>query len=145
MAAAKERTQIASKIQAAQFQRDILAHANQQKKRAVKPTRKVRRRPVEGPPSWAEPGTAYTGPPGVATDGVTTLVDDPPPTEQPPPPPRRPRVAPLPPPPPPPPAPPGAAPGPRAPPPPPPPHPPHEPETSSQSVQNILLGISALV
>ena len=32
MAAAKERTQIASKIQAAQFQRDILAHANTQKK-----------------------------------------------------------------------------------------------------------------
>jgi hypothetical protein len=125
MAAAKERTQIASKIQAAQFQRDILAHANQQKKRTAKPARKVRRRPVEGPPSWAEPGTAYTGPPGVATDGVTTLVDDPPPTEQPPPP-HRARVAPLPP-------------------EPEPPHPPHEPETSSQSVQNILLGISALV
>jgi hypothetical protein len=126
MAAAKERTQIASKIQAAQFQRDILAHANQQKKRAAKPVRKVRRRPpTDGPPSWAEPGTPYTGPPGVATDGVTTLVDDPPPTEQPPPPPRRPRVAPL----------------------PPEPEPPHghAPETSSQSVQNILLGLSALV
>ena len=45
MAAAKERTNIAAKIQAAQFQRDILAHANQQKKRAAKPARKVRRRP----------------------------------------------------------------------------------------------------
>ncbi|MFI7541760.1 SCO7613 C-terminal domain-containing membrane protein [Actinoplanes sp. NPDC049599] len=126
MAAAKERTQIASKIQAAQFQRDILAHANQQKKRAAKPARKVRRRPpAEGPPSWAEPGTPYTGPPGVATDGVTVLVDDPPPTEKPAPPPRRPRVAPL----------------------PPEPEPPHghAPETSSQSVQNILLGLSALV
>jgi hypothetical protein len=186
MAAAKERTQIASKIQAAQFQRDILAHANQQKKRAAKPPRKVRRRPVgddpptrrpvgedpptrrpageepptrrpageepprrrpagedpstrrsvggdppprraadAGPPSWAEPGTAYSGPPGVATDGVTVLVDDPPPTETPAPPPRRPRVAPL----------------------TPPPEPPHghEPETSSQSVQNILLALSALV
>ncbi|MGX6608554.1 hypothetical protein ACWKSP_41545, partial [Micromonosporaceae bacterium Da 78-11] len=48
MAAAKERTQIASKIQAAQFQRDILAHANQQKKakKAAK-TRRVRRRPAD--------------------------------------------------------------------------------------------------
>ncbi|MGW4947188.1 SCO7613 C-terminal domain-containing membrane protein [Actinoplanes sp. NPDC004185] len=128
MAAAKERTQIASKIQAAQFQRDILAHANQQKKRAAKPARKVRRRPpTDGPPSWAEPGTPYTGSPGAATDGVTTLVDDPPPTETPapPPPPRRRRVAPL----------------------PPEPEPPHghAPETSSQSVQNILLALSALV
>jgi hypothetical protein len=125
MAAAKERTQIASKIQAAQFQRDILAHANQQKKRAAKPVRKVRRRATDSSPSWAEPGTPHTGPPGVATDGVTTLVDDPPPTEQPAPPPRRPRVAPL----------------------PPEPEPPHghQPETSSQSVQNILLALSALV
>ncbi|MFI7598676.1 SCO7613 C-terminal domain-containing membrane protein [Actinoplanes sp. NPDC049681] len=135
MAAAKERTTIASKIQAAQFQRDILAHANQQKKRSsAKPTRRVRRRPAEGAapaegrPSWSPPGTPYTGPPGAATDGVTVLVDDPPPTEEPPPsasmpPPRRPRVAPL-----------------------PPEHPPpHPPETSSQSVQNILLGLSALV
>ncbi|MEV4639143.1 hypothetical protein AB0J80_17490 [Actinoplanes sp. NPDC049548] len=130
MAAAKERTTIASKIQAAQFQRDILAHANQQRKRAAKPVRKVRRRPAEaaeGRPSWSPPGTPYTGAPGVATDGVTVLVDDPPPTEEPPPapmpPPRRPRVAPL---------------APEHP-------PPHPPETSSQSVQNILLGLSALV
>lgn len=258
MAAAKERTNIASKIQAAQFQRDILAHANQQRKRAAaaKSARRVRRRPPEtgapaagpagpgaghagpsagqagpgpslgasragsgagqagpgpvgpgagqvssgagqvgpgaaaqagagldqadsgarlagpdagpgggssagpagaasavitdtrsaerrtsragrrsatastatappeGPPSWASPGTPYTGPgpEGAATDGVTVLVDDPPPTETPAPP-RRPRVAPL-----------------------PPEHPPpHAPETSSQSVQNILLGLSALV
>ncbi|AGL14648.1 SCO7613 C-terminal domain-containing membrane protein [Actinoplanes sp. N902-109] len=168
MTAAKERTNIASKIQAAQFQRDILAHANQQRKRsaAAKSPRRVRRRPPEtgggtpggpppagpppagpppagpaastataatasttatappqGPPSWAPPGAPYTGPgpAGAATDGVTVLVDDPPPTEEPPPP-RRPRVAPL-----------------------PPEHPPHAPETSSQSVQNILLGLSALV
>ena len=126
MAAAKERTQIASKIQAAQFQRDILAHANQQKKRAAKPTRKVRRRSADAPPSWTEPGTPHPEPPGVATDGVTVLVDDPPPIEQPPPP-RRPRVVPLPP-------------------EPEPPHPhAHAPETSSQSVQNILLALSALV
>ncbi|MEU4218577.1 SCO7613 C-terminal domain-containing membrane protein [Actinoplanes sp. NPDC026623] len=129
MAAAKERTQIAGKIQAAQFQRDILAHANK-KKRATKTTRKVRRRPGEaaGAPSWSEPGTARTGPPGEATDGVTVLVDDPPPSERPappPPPPRRPRVAP-------------AQPAPEV-------HLAHGPETSSQSVQNILLGLSALV
>ncbi|GGQ65275.1 SCO7613 C-terminal domain-containing membrane protein [Couchioplanes azureus] len=130
MAAAKERTTIASKIQAAQFQRDILAHANQQRKRAAaaKTTRRVRRRPAEPPPpadsrpSWSPPGTPHTGPPGQATDGVTVLVDDPPPTEEPAPPPPRRRVA------------------------PPPEHPPgHPPETSSQSVQNILLGLSALV
>ncbi|OJF14660.1 SCO7613 C-terminal domain-containing membrane protein [Couchioplanes caeruleus] len=130
MAAAKERTTIASKIQAAQFQRDILAHANQQRKRAAtaKTTRRVRRRPAEaagpaeGRPSWSPPGTPHTGPPGQATDGVTVLVDDPPPTEEPAPPPPRRRVA------------------------PPPEHPPpHPPETSSQSVQNILLGLSALV
>ena len=89
MAAAKERTQIASKIQAAQFQRDILAHANQQKAKKAK-ARRVRRPPssadpqspaappppsppppraAEGPPDWAAPGTPYTGPPGAATDG----------------------------------------------------------------------------
>ncbi|MFI5935535.1 SCO7613 C-terminal domain-containing membrane protein [Actinoplanes sp. NPDC051494] len=120
MAAAKERSTIASKIQAAQFQRDILAHANQQKKRASAP-RRVRRRPVES--TRAE----GAGPPGEMTDGATVLVDDPPPTEAPPrrapAPPRRTRVAPL------------------APEPP----PAHAPETSSQSVQNILLGLSALV
>ncbi|MFI5492770.1 SCO7613 C-terminal domain-containing membrane protein [Actinoplanes sp. NPDC051859] len=211
LAAAKERTTIASKIQAAQFQRDILAHANQQRKRAAaaKSTRRVRRRPTDPPtpspgghqgapppgaggrvaaaggrtaatsnrtaaghpsatssaattdhlagaghattaghpaetdhpaaagrttaagrtaarasagrPAWSAPGTPYTGPPGQATDGVTVLVDDPPPTEEPAYPPPRRRVA------------------------PPPEHPPHEPETSSQSVQNILLGLSALV
>src|SRR3954471_19746123 len=49
MAAAKERTQIASKIQAAQFQRDILAHANQQKAKKKQP-RRIRRRRVEDPP-----------------------------------------------------------------------------------------------
>ncbi|HEX8348032.1 MAG TPA: hypothetical protein VF657_25365, partial [Actinoplanes sp.] len=85
MEAAAERSQIASKLQAALFQRDILAHANQQRaKKATKP-RRVRRRPpvTDAPPSWAEPGTAHTGPPGVATDGVTTLLDDPPPVESP--------------------------------------------------------------
>jgi hypothetical protein len=148
MAAAKERLQIASKIQAAQFQRDILAHANQEKaKKAAKP-RRVRRKPPtadvpptgglpprgdlpprgerpprgdrppteEGPPSWAAPGTPHTGPPGVASDGVTVLVDDPPPSERPASAPRR-------------------AQGEAA----------HQPEASTQSVQNILLGLGALL
>ncbi|WP_328465317.1 hypothetical protein OHA21_43270 [Actinoplanes sp. NBC_00393] len=151
MQAAKERTQIASKIQAAQFQRDILAHAQKSKgtKSRKTPRRKspedfppppppaagqqppveeeppppppesARRRPTAPPPDWAEPGTAYTGPPGAASDGVTVLVDDPPPSE---------RVTP--------------APGPR--------RPPlatmeHPPEASSQSVQNILLALGALL
>ncbi|MEV4706547.1 SCO7613 C-terminal domain-containing membrane protein [Actinoplanes sp. NPDC049316] len=51
MEAAKERTTIASKIQAAQFQRDILAHANQQRKRAAAKAaagRRLRRRTAEG-------------------------------------------------------------------------------------------------
>jgi hypothetical protein len=246
MAAAKERTQIAAKIQAAQFQRDILAHANQQQKakKAAK-TRRVRRRPSSDfppppppgaeapeaepppppagaagteapppppgapttdtpppppgarttdppppppgtrttdtsppspgvhpqetpapgrrqtetpapgsrptetpapgsrreetpgarrqgmraptartrtrtvpPPDWAQPGTAHTGPPGVATDGVTALVDDPPPSERVAPPPRRaPTPATV----------------------------EHQPEASSQSVQNILLALGALL
>ncbi|MFC7531406.1 SCO7613 C-terminal domain-containing membrane protein [Actinoplanes sp. GCM10030250] len=154
MQAAKERTQIASKIQAAQFQRDILAHAQKSKgskSRRVRrqpqgddfpppppptgrqPEREAereaetqpargesfRRRPAEGPPDWAEPGSAYSGSPGVATDGVTLLVDDPPPTERvvPPPAPRRPPLATM----------------------------EHPPEASSQSVQNILLGLGALL
>ena len=138
MAAAKERTQIASKIQAAQFQRDILAHANQQKAKKAKarrhdgpsrPPTRSHRLPhpafaaatrAEGPPDWAAPGTPYTGPPGVATDGRTVLVDDPPPTERPAaPPPRRPAAD----------------------------HPPahHPPEASTRSVQNILLGLGALL
>ena len=49
MAAAKERTTIAAKIQAAQFQRDILAHANQQRKKAAT-ARKDRRNPPAGDP-----------------------------------------------------------------------------------------------
>jgi hypothetical protein len=149
MAAAKERTTIASQIQAAKFQRDILAHANQQKAKKATKTRRVRRQPpagttaphtermpradppprgddpppppragrrAEGPPPWAPPGAPYTGPPGAASDGRTVLVDDPPPTERPAPTPRRPHA-----------------------------EPPPEPEASSQSVQNILLGLGALL
>lgn len=132
MAAAQERTQIASKLQAAKFQRDILAHANTQKK-ARKSARRPRPAPAPPPsagppPEWAAPGTPATGPRpgggrrGVATDGATLLVDDPPPSETPVgeagAPPRRRRPA---------------------------PPPPHAPEASSQSVQNILLALGALL
>ena len=56
MAAAKERTQIAAKIQAAQFQRDILAHADQQRRKAAK-AKKVRRKPpaADPPPTGERP------------------------------------------------------------------------------------------
>ncbi|MEU4558903.1 hypothetical protein AB0F72_10965 [Actinoplanes sp. NPDC023936] len=171
MQAASERTKIASKIQAAQFQRDILAHA--QKSKGTKSKRTARRKPpttgdfppppppgapqqpeetppppragrrgapadraeagrrgtpadrteaggrAAPPPDWAEPGTRHSGPPGVATDGVTMLVDDPPPTERV----ERPSA------------------GPRRQPPP----PQHPPEASTQSVQNILLVLGALL
>jgi hypothetical protein len=184
MAAAKQRSDIASKIQAAQFQRDILAHANQQKKAKTVKTRRVRRRsedfapppqagnatsetpppppggatsetpppppgstrvedtppPAPGtraaaaPPSsprpgargratgprpeWSPRGTAHSGPPGVASDGVTVLVDDPPPTERIGPPPRRAGFT-------------GGE--------------QHPPEASTQSVQNITLALGALL
>ncbi|HEY0000091.1 MAG TPA: hypothetical protein VGB74_06540, partial [Actinoplanes sp.] len=178
LAAAKERTQIAAKIQAAQFQRDILSHANQQQKAKRAPkTRRGRRRspdfgtppppppgdgrveeppppppgavPVAEPPppppgeipvddvpppgsgarpraagprpEWAAAGSPHTGPPGIATDGVTMLVDDPPPTEQVTAP-ARPRA--------------GFAGAEQH-------H--HPPEASSQSVQNILLALGALL
>ena len=127
MAAANERGTIASKIQAAQFQRDILAHAQQQKaKKAAKP-RRVRRPPAgeppppappaaEGRPIWSPPRTPRTGPPGTATDGATMLLDEPPPSEQPAPRPRAGDQAQE-----------------------------HAPEASTQSVQNILLGLGALL
>ncbi|WP_030435045.1 SCO7613 C-terminal domain-containing membrane protein [Actinoplanes subtropicus] len=200
MNAASERSQIAAKIQAAQFQRDILSHANNQAKAKKAKARRVRRRPGQdfppppppgghqgdepppppgarpagappppagsapprdtpppppgarpadvppprvtrpaasaragaprgaatGPrPDWAPPGSAHTGPPGVATDGVTALVDEPPPTERmgpsrerSGPPPRRVGFT-------------GGE------------H--HPPEASTQSVQNILLALGALL
>src|SRR3954465_5824781 len=65
MAAAKERTQIAAKIQAAQFQRDILAPANSQRKARTAKVPRVRRPPAEPPP-----------PPG---PGESPLPDDVPP------------------------------------------------------------------
>ncbi len=157
MAAAKERTDIAAKIQAAQFQRDILAHANQQKKAKAAKTRRVRRTAAPastagaGPATESNPagpgpaaGARSAGGPKPATTtgsrpaegrrpatvgardrasrtdgGATLLVDDLPPTQRGPAPPRR-----------------GAgftAPE------------NHPPEASSQSVQNILLALGALL
>ena len=166
MAAAKERTNLAAKLQAAQFQRDILAHANQQAKAKASKSRRVRRKPsqdfppppppsgempeepppppssgrpadVPPPPPGARPAAppdAATAPPGaaararatgrragrpgVATDGVTMLVDDPPPTERVGPPPRRAGFT-------------GGE--------------QHPPEASTQSVQNITLALGALL
>ena len=64
MAAAKERTQIASKIQAAQFQRDILAHANSQNKTKKTAKRQRPRRTDHGPPPHtAGPPPRAAGPP----------------------------------------------------------------------------------
>ncbi|MFC0508098.1 SCO7613 C-terminal domain-containing membrane protein [Micromonospora costi] len=109
-AIAREQRQIAAKMQAALFQRDILAHAGEERlKQATRPRRVLRRRPGRRPP------TATTGAP-----------------------PRVPRQ--------------GTPPGPEEPPPPPPPatwldadDPEHPPEASSREVQNIPLGLGALL
>ncbi|KAB1902278.1 hypothetical protein, partial [Micromonospora sp. AMSO31t] len=55
---AREQRQIAAKMQAALFQRDILAHAGEERtKQATRPRRVLRRRPGRRPP------TATTGAP----------------------------------------------------------------------------------
>ncbi|GAB1645158.1 SCO7613 C-terminal domain-containing membrane protein [Krasilnikovia sp. MM14-A1259] len=66
MAAAKERTQIAAKLQAAQFQRDILAHADAQKAKKAARKQRLRRRP----PADAGPATPVTGPPAPGAPGA---------------------------------------------------------------------------
>ncbi|WP_346536448.1 permease [Micromonospora sp. DPT] len=108
-----EQRQIAAKMQAALFQRDILAHAGEERTRqATRPRRVLRRKPGRRPP------TAATGaPPRVPRQGA---------------------------------APPGSDDG-----PPPPPRatatwldaddPEHPPEASSREVQNIPLGLGALL
>ncbi|MGS2614342.1 SCO7613 C-terminal domain-containing membrane protein [Micromonospora sp. LZ34] len=110
-AIASEQRQIAAKMQAALFQRDILAHAGEERiKQATRPRRVLRRRPGRRPP------TATTGaPPRVPRQGT------PPP-------------------------------GPDDPTPPPPTatwldadDPEHPPEASSREVQNIPLGLGALL
>ncbi|WLS46151.1 permease [Micromonospora profundi] len=108
-AIAREQRQIAAKMQAALFQRDILAHAGEERlKQATRPRRVLRRRPGRRPP------TATTGaPPRVPRQGTPTAPEDPPP--------------------------------------PPPPSwldaddPEHPPEASSREVQNIPLGLGALL
>ncbi|MEU8296755.1 permease [Micromonospora sp. NPDC048909] len=108
-AIAREQRQIAAKMQAALFQRDILSHAGEERvKQATRPRRVLRKRPGRRPP------TAATGAP-----------------------PRVPRQ--------------GNPPGPGEPPPPPPANwldaddPEHPPEASSREVQNIPLGLGALL
>ncbi|WP_200209354.1 SCO7613 C-terminal domain-containing membrane protein [Micromonospora coerulea] len=110
---AREQRQIAAKMQAALFQRDILAHAGEERiKQATRPRRVLRRRPGRRPP------TATTGaPPRVPRQGTPP----PGPDDLPPPPP--PSTA----------------------------HwldvddPEHPPEASSREVQNIPLGLGALL
>ncbi|SCL45224.1 hypothetical protein GA0070604_0855 [Micromonospora eburnea] len=107
---AREQRQIAAKMQAALFQRDILAHAGEQRqKQASRPRRVLRRQPGRRPP------TATTGaPPRVPRQGTPSPGPDGPP----------PRAR---------------------------PHwldvddPQHPPEASSREVQNIPLGLGALL
>ncbi|GAA0796265.1 zinc ribbon domain-containing protein [Spirilliplanes yamanashiensis] len=117
MAIVKERSQLASKLQAARFQRDILAHANAERAaQQGQRTRRVRRRRPTGamPPGAVPPGPVP--PSGVLGDGVTALLDDPPPTDRSVPPPPEVDLA--------------AEPA---------------PEASSRSVQNIMLALSVLL
>ncbi|MGC4903299.1 SCO7613 C-terminal domain-containing membrane protein [Micromonospora echinospora] len=111
---AREQRQIAAKMQAALFQRDILAHAGEERMRqATRPRRVLRRRPGRRPP------TAATGaPPRVPRQGTPPPG---PPEDLPPSPPRdRPRWLDA-------------------------DDPEHPPEASSREVQNIPLGLGALL
>ncbi|WDP99263.1 permease [Micromonospora chalcea] len=111
---AREQRQIAAKMQAALFQRDILAHAGEERVRqATRPRRVLRRRPGRRPP------TAATGaPPRVPRQGTSPPG---PPEDLPPSPPRgRPRWLDA-------------------------DDPEHPPEASSREVQNIPLGLGALL
>jgi hypothetical protein len=121
---AKEAKLNAQKLQAAQFQRDILSHANAQAQEKVRT--RTRRRTFVRRPAGAPPGPAGPPPP-------------PPPGSQPPPRrvPRQESTRPA-----------SAA----APPPPPPPRaapldvePEHRPEASTREVQNIYLGLGGLL
>jgi hypothetical protein len=109
---AREQRQIAAKMQAALFQRDILAHAGEERlKQATRPRRVLRRRPGRRPP------TAATGaPPRVPRQGAAPAgPDDPPP-----PPPSQPQWLDV-------------------------DDPEHPPEASTREVQNIPLGLGALL
>ncbi|MEV0156698.1 permease [Micromonospora sp. NPDC050686] len=107
-AIAKEQRQIAAKMQAALFQRDILAHAGEERVgQATRPRRVLRRRPGRRPP------TAATGaPPRVPRQNT--------PPQPPPPPPRSATWLDA-------------------------DDPEHPPEASSREVQNIPLGLGALL
>ncbi|MDO3701118.1 permease [Micromonospora sp. C28SCA-DRY-2] len=109
-AIASEQRQIAAKMQAALFQRDILAHAGEERlKQATRPRRVLRRRPGRRPP------TATTGaPPRVPRQGT------PPPGPEEPPPPSTATWLDA-------------------------DNPEHPPEASSREVQNIPLGLGALL
>ncbi|MFC4148276.1 SCO7613 C-terminal domain-containing membrane protein [Micromonospora mangrovi] len=109
---AREQRQIAAKMQAALFQRDILAHAGEERlKQATRPRRVLRRRPGRRPP------TATTGaPPRVPRQGTAP----PGPQDPPPPPPSAPRWIDV-------------------------DNPEHPPEASTREVQNIPLGLGALL
>ncbi|MCW3814645.1 permease [Micromonospora sp. DR5-3] len=107
---AREQRQIAAKLQAALFQRDILAHAGEERVRqSTRPRRVLRRRPGRRPP------TATTGaPPRVPRQGT------PPPGPDDHPPRGRPQWLDV-------------------------DNPEHPPEASSREVQNIPLGLGALL
>ncbi|MCZ7439690.1 permease [Micromonospora sp. WMMC241] len=110
---AREQRQIAAKMQAALFQRDILAHAGEERiKQATRPRKVLRRRPGRRPP------TATTGaPPRVPRQGTPPPAPD----DLPPSPPRgRPQWLDA-------------------------DDPEHPPEASSREVQNIPLGLGALL
>ncbi|WP_431893798.1 SCO7613 C-terminal domain-containing membrane protein [Micromonospora haikouensis] len=111
-AIAAEQRQIAAKMQAALFQRDILSHATEERlKQAARPRRVLRRRPGRRPP------TATTGaPPRVPRQGAAP----PPPQDPPPPPPSAARWLDA-------------------------DDPENPPEASSREVQNIPLGLGALL
>ncbi|GAB3963076.1 hypothetical protein GCM10027615_02480 [Plantactinospora veratri] len=122
-ALAREQKTIASQMQAALFQRDILSHAaDQRRKQNTKPRRVIRRKANRRPPT-AAPGTAPGAPPPRVPRQPKGGGPD--------------RTTPTAPPPPPPPPPPGAEPswddG-KA-----------RPEASTREVQNILLGLGALL
>ena len=110
-AIAAEQRQLAAKMQAALFQRDIIAHAGEERiKQATRPRRVLRRRAGRRPP------TATTGaPPRVPRQGTPSGPEDPPP-----PPPAAAKWLDV-------------------------DDPEHPPEASSREVQNIPLGLGALL
>ena len=114
-AIANEQKTLAAQMQAALFQRDVLTHAAAQQRRQTRPRRVLRRRPDRRPPT-AAPGVAPPRVPRQSTGGDHDRAVPPPPP------------------------PPAAGAGPTW-------DPPaaDRPEASTREVQNILLGLGALV